>query len=105
MPTLASGGHAQLSHLSGGWKCAIVGVPWWGSVSACLAWGDLFVNIVYKSAERLSLLRHHGTPMMVHLQQPEHTLLYPACHPLYITHCMTTACMYACLHVRMFVLV
>ena len=29
---------------SGGWKCAIVGVPWQGSVSASLAWGDLFVN-------------------------------------------------------------
>ena len=27
---------------SGGWKCAVVGVPWRGSVSACLAGGDLF---------------------------------------------------------------
>ena len=29
-------------HLSGGWKCAIIGVPWLGSVSACLAWSDVF---------------------------------------------------------------
>ena len=27
---------------SGGWKCAIVGVTWRGSVSACLAWSVCF---------------------------------------------------------------
>ena len=37
---------------SGGWKCAKVGVPWRGSVSACLAWGDLFVKTwVYKCCQ------------------------------------------------------
>ena len=29
---------------SGGWKCALVGVPWRGSVSAHLAWGDIVVS-------------------------------------------------------------
>ena len=54
------------------WRCAIVGVPWRGSVSAGLAWGDLFVNNMFKQVlKRLSLLRHHGTPMMAHLQPPE----------------------------------
>ena len=58
--------------LSGGWECAIVGVPWRGSVSACLAWGDLFVKHMFEQVlKRLSLLRHHGTPMMAHLQLPE----------------------------------
>ena len=58
--------------ISGGWKCAIVGVPWRGSVSACLAWGDLFVKHMFeKVLKRLSLLRHHGTPMMAHLQPPD----------------------------------
>ena len=33
--------------LSSGWKCAIVGVPWRGSVSAFLAWGDLFVKSMF----------------------------------------------------------
>ena len=33
---------------SGGWKFAIVGVPWRGSVSACLAWGDLFVTSMFE---------------------------------------------------------
>ena len=38
---------------SGGWKCTIVGVPWQGSVSASLAWGDLIVkNNVFKRAEK-----------------------------------------------------
>ena len=58
---------------SDGRKRAIVGVPWRGSVSACLAWGDLLVkNIVYKQVlKRLSPPRHHGTPTMAHLQLPE----------------------------------
>ena len=39
------------------------------TISACLAWGDGFVNThVKKVMKRLSLLRHHGTPMMAHLQ-------------------------------------
>ena len=57
---------------SRGRKCAIVGVPWWGSVSACLAWGDLLLNDMFKRVlKRLSFLRHHCTPMMAHLQLPE----------------------------------
>ena len=58
---------------SGGWKCAIVGMPCRGSVSACLvAWGDLLVgNMLKQMLKRLSLLRHHGTPMTAHLQLPE----------------------------------
>ena len=64
--------HRHLRICSGGWKCALVGVPWRGSVSACLAWGDLFVNNVFmKVLKRLSLLRHHGAPMMAHLQLPD----------------------------------
>ena len=53
---------------SGGWKRAIVGVPWRGSVSACLARGDSLVKSTFTAKElgRLSLLRHHGTPMMAH---------------------------------------
>ena len=39
-------------HLSGGWKCAMVGVPWRGSVSACLAWGDLFVNTCLRKCRK-----------------------------------------------------
>ena len=57
---------------SGGWKCAIVGVPWQGSASAYLAWDVLFENNIIKQVlKRLSLLRHHGTPMMARLQLPE----------------------------------
>ena len=59
-------------YVSGGWKCAIVGVPWRGAISACWTWGDLFVNNMFiKELKRLSLLRHHGTPIMAHLQLPE----------------------------------
>ena len=39
------------------------------SVSARLAWGDAFVkDMLLKVLKRPSLLRHHGTPMMAHLQ-------------------------------------
>ena len=56
---------------SGSWKCAIVSVPWRGSVSACLAWGDLVVKNMFEQVlKRLSLLRHHGT-MMAHLRLPD----------------------------------
>ena len=49
--------------------CALAGVPWRGSVSACLAWGDVFVeNMFIQVMKRLSLLRHHGTPMLAHIQ-------------------------------------
>ena len=55
--------------------CAIVGVPRQGPVSAHLAWGDSFVkNMLTKVLKRLSLLRHHGTPMMARLQLPESPL-------------------------------
>ena len=38
---------------SGGWKCAIVGVPWRGLVSAGSAWCGLFVkHIILKGAEK-----------------------------------------------------
>ena len=57
------------NHESGGWKCALVGVPWRGSASA---WRDLFVNDMFtKVLKRLSILRHHGAPMMAHRQLPE----------------------------------
>ena len=48
--------------VSGGRKCAIAGVPWRGSVSACLAWVDLLVkhSLVKEVLKRLSLLRHRG---------------------------------------------
>ena len=40
-------------------RCAKSGVS-----SACLAWGDLLVrDMLRKVLKRLSLLRHHGTPM------------------------------------------
>ena len=62
--------------ISGGWKCAIVGVPGRGSVSAGLAWGDLLVeHISGKSAEKAEPSEtpwhtYDGTPMMAHLQLP-----------------------------------
>ena len=47
-------------------------MPWRGSVSACLAWGNLLVKHIFKQVlKRLSLLRHRGTPTMAHLQLPE----------------------------------
>ena len=64
---------------SSGWTCAIVGGPRPGSVAACLAWGDLFVSKMFQQVlRRLSLLRHHGTPMMARLQLPE---LQCPCYP------------------------
>ena len=48
-------------------RCAMAGV----SVPACLTWGDLFAKHIFKVLKRLSLLRHHGTPMMAHLQMPD----------------------------------
>ena len=58
--------------LLGGWKCAIVGVPWRGSVSACLAWGDMVSFIMLSKAQNiLSILRRQGTPMRAHLQPPD----------------------------------
>ena len=56
--------HPLRAESSGTWKCAIVGVPWPGPVSACLAWVGLFVkNMLEKMPKRPSLLRHHGTPL------------------------------------------
>ena len=58
---------------SGGWKFDIVGVPWRGSVSACVAWGDVFVKHIFSEVlKRPSLLRHHGTPMIAQLQLPDY---------------------------------
>jgi len=34
--------------ISGGWKCAIAGVPWRGSASACLARGGLLVKQMFE---------------------------------------------------------
>ena len=57
---------------SGFGKCGIVCMPWRGSVSACLAWGDLIVKHTFRKVlKRLSLLRHHGTPAMARPQLPE----------------------------------
>ena len=47
-----------------------------GSVSACLAWGDMFVKNMFtlhnkQVLKRLSLLRHRGTPTMAHLPPPD----------------------------------
>ena len=57
---------------SGGCRCALVGVPWRGSVSACLAWGDIVsFNMLSKVLKMLSTLRRQGTSMRAHLQLPE----------------------------------
>ena len=49
-----SSSRARRHLLSGGWKCAVVGVPWRGSVSVCLARGELFCQkrLFSKSAEK-----------------------------------------------------
>ena len=60
--------------VSGGLKCALAGVPWRGSVSARLAWGDLVsFNMLSKVLKMLSIPRRQGTPMTMraHLQLPE----------------------------------
>ena len=47
---------------SGGWKRTLVGVPWRGSVSARLAWGDVVsFNTLSKVLKMLSMLRWQGT--------------------------------------------
>ena len=57
---------------SGGWRCAFVGVPWRGSVSACLALGDtVSFDMFPKVLKWLSTLRHPGTPMRAHLKLPD----------------------------------
>ena len=57
---------------SGGCRCALVGVPWWGSASAHLAWGDIVsFNMLSKVPKMLSTLRQQGIPMSAHLQMPE----------------------------------
>ena len=59
------------SFLSGGCRCALVGVPWRGSVSARLAWGGIVsFNMLSKVQTILSILRLQGTPMRAHLQLP-----------------------------------
>ena len=59
------------SYIWGGRKCAIVGVPWRGSVSACLAWGDMVsFNMLSEVLKMLSILRRQGMPMRAHLQLP-----------------------------------
>ena len=60
--------------VSGGCRCALVGVPWRGSVSARLAWGDIVsFNMLsgHKVLKMLSILRQQGTPMRAHLQLPD----------------------------------
>ena len=63
------------AHVSGGRKCPLVGVPWRGSVSARLAWGDVVsFKMLSKVLEMLSVLkRQQGTPMRAHLQLPQYT--------------------------------
>ena len=79
--------HYQHYQYSGGWKSAIVGVPWRGSVSACLAWRDSIVkDVLEQMLKRLSLLRHHGTPIMAHLQLPESTHISVIEHGTIIWH-------------------
>ena len=57
---------------SGGWKCALVGVPWRWSVLARLAWGDIVsFNMLSKVLKKLSILRRQGTPIRAHLKPPE----------------------------------
>ena len=47
---------------SGGFRCALVDVPWRGSVSARSAWGDIVsFNMLSKVLEMLSILRRQGT--------------------------------------------
>ena len=50
---------------SSGCRCALVGVPRCGSVSARFARGDIQVslNMLSKVLKMLSILRRHGTPM------------------------------------------
>ena len=56
---------------SGGWKCALLGVPWRWSVSARWAWGDIVsFNMLSKVLKILSM-RRQGTPMRAHLQLPD----------------------------------
>ena len=63
-------GPSRRLHLSGG--CALVGVPWRGSVSARLAWGDIVsFKMLSNLLKMLSILRRQGTPMRAHLQLPE----------------------------------
>ena len=60
--------------VSGGCRCALVGVPWRWSVSARLAWGDLVsLNMLSKVLKMLSILRRQGTPMGANLQLPDCT--------------------------------
>ena len=56
---------------TGGCRCALVGVPWRGSVSARLAWSDLVSFNMSKVLKMLSILRRQGTPMRAHLQVPD----------------------------------
>ena len=65
---------------SGGRRCAIAGVPWWGSVSACLAWGDSLVeNAARKSAEKGE---PSETPWQTYDGTPGH-VLYGKIVPMY----------------------
>ena len=64
---------------SGGWKCALVGVPWQGSVSARLAWGDVVsFSMLSNVLKMLNILRRKGTPMRAHLQLTDNIQLRTA---------------------------
>ena len=66
---------------SGGCRCALVGVPWRGSVSARLAWGDVVsFKMLSKVLEMLSILRRQGTPMRAHLQLPYTSFIRGVCY-------------------------
>ena len=61
----SSMGNGRLANdSSGGWRRALVGVPWRGSVSARLAWDDIVsFNMLSNVLKMLSILRRQGTPM------------------------------------------
>ena len=77
--------HHHMFHISGDWKCAIAGVPWRGSVSACLAWGDVFVKNMFlalASAEKAEPSEtpwhtYDGTPTTAGYLSPQHRYLQP----------------------------
>ena len=58
--------------LSGGCRCALVGVPWRWSISARLAWGDtVSFSMLSKVLKMPSTLRRQGAPMRAHQQLPD----------------------------------
>ena len=108
-------------------KCAFVGVPLRGLVSARLAWGDIIsFNMLSKVLKRLGILRRQGAPMRADLQLPEKSkrvavdiliivilivnivlvimIQHVWCiHVFVCMHECVHACMYTCVYVCMYV--